>query len=436
MKTRMRLAPQMPFYDGGAVAAYLEKQAAKGWMLTGAGEYLWTYSRTEPRSLRFTVAYLADASKLDVVPTDGQQTLIDYCESAGWTFAAQREKLFIFWTADPAAVPLETDETVKLQSVHESQKRRFLPCALILALVTAAEVAAIVLSLRRDPVRLLSDSVTLMMPLLWLALLAVSAEELAGYALWYARSKRSVARGGGCVTLGPGWRRLTGALCGLLWALLLFWLGLMIWQGAGLAVVTGTAQLTAALSLLWLIKYSARPGKKARRATNAVALVLCLAVAGMIAVVVLQNSPRTGATAEDLPLVVEDLTGGTPSPEDLYMLDRRVSPLMEYWRGEHHVDKSGENVQYTITRPGVSGLYQMCLDRALTPTAYETKNGGAWVKSDPAPWGAETAYELQYAGREPDGYILCWPDRVAQVYFSWTPTAEQMAVAAEKLGEA
>ena len=52
---------------------------------------------------------------------------------------------------------------------------------------------------------------------------------------------------------------------------------------------------------------------------------------------------------------------------------------------------------------------------------------------DPAPWGAEEVYQLYRAGEPSDQYLVCWPDRILEIDFGWTPTADQCALAAEKL---
>lgn len=52
-----------------------------------------------------------------------------------------------------------------------------------------------------------------------------------------------------------------------------------------------------------------------------------------------------------------------------------------------------------------------------------------------APWGAEEVFQ-RYSGAEPvNQFLLCWPDRMAEVKlpWDWRLTADQMAVIGEKL---
>lgn len=52
-----------------------------------------------------------------------------------------------------------------------------------------------------------------------------------------------------------------------------------------------------------------------------------------------------------------------------------------------------------------------------------------------APWGAEEVFQ-RYSGAEPvNQFLLCWPDRMAEVKlpWDWSLTADQMAVIGEKL---
>ena len=54
---------------------------------------------------------------------------------------------------------------------------------------------------------------------------------------------------------------------------------------------------------------------------------------------------------------------------------------------------------------------------------------------DPGSWGAREAWTLwiQDAGWEANVYLLCYPDRIVEIWFGWVPTEEQMRTAGEML---
>lgn len=52
---------------------------------------------------------------------------------------------------------------------------------------------------------------------------------------------------------------------------------------------------------------------------------------------------------------------------------------------------------------------------------------------DAAPWQAEEAYQLHWSDTTLDTYLICWPDQIVEIHFSWTPTPEQIAIVCEKL---
>ena len=52
---------------------------------------------------------------------------------------------------------------------------------------------------------------------------------------------------------------------------------------------------------------------------------------------------------------------------------------------------------------------------------------------DPAPWGAESAYQLVLGGEPESRYLLCYENRIIEIDLDWEPTAEQIAIIRQKL---
>ena len=50
------------------------------------------------------------------------------------------------------------------------------------------------------------------------------------------------------------------------------------------------------------------------------------------------------------------------------------------------------------------------------------------------PWNANKVYQLAYQDSGAlNSYLLCYDDRIIEISFDWKPTAEQMAIVADKL---
>ena len=436
-----RLAPQTLFYAGDAVAAHLEKMAARGWLLSDVGNYIWTYRRTEETHIRYAVTYFSDASEFDPGPTLGQRTFQDYCAYAGWTFAGQWGKMLIFRTADPAAPAIETDEAVKLKTIHASQMRSFVPNALLFTLLAVMQIWMQLADVGRD-MSFFADSAKLLLVLVWAVLLCYYGGSLVGYASWYLRSRRAVAQGGRCASVSRVWRRVGAVLMAVSASLVLVWLALLVWQGIGAMVLMAVAGMLVVVAAGQLVKRRLRR-KGASRSENRTATLIVIAMLCVVTTIALPlilldgglGQPNSPARA--LPLKIEDLTGAPLSDETEYRLQKRVSPLMRYssvWGCT-----PDDSLEYEIAKPLLPGLYDLCKAQALGLERYEEKeNSGYGRRAVPAAlWGADEAYERTLDGTGLNEFVLCYPDRVVKVRFSVMDlTAEQMALAAEKLREA
>ena len=96
-------------------------------------------------------------------------------------------------------------------------------------------------------------------------------------------------------------------------------------------------------------------------------------------------------------------------------------------------------LDYDITTLALPGLYDLALEHCQTERYSSWPY--RWQETDPAPWGAEAAYQLfKDTGVFQDTYslyILCWPDRIVQLNLSdLAPTPDQMAVIGETLQNA
>ena len=201
-------------YDYRGVEEHLSAMAAQGWRLEKAGVTFWKYRRAEPASLRYAVTYNAGASRFEPGPTEGEQSLEELCAAAGWEKVSDCSKMQIYSTEDPAAVPLETDEALRLENIHRCMRKSFLPgniAVLLLMLFIGRDFFLALVTW--DLYGMLKNNALLTAGVLCLAEAALQLYLLAGYFLWRRRSRRSVEEGGTCLPAG----------CGSRWASLGMW---------------------------------------------------------------------------------------------------------------------------------------------------------------------------------------------------------------------
>lgn len=444
-------------FDYRGVEAHLSKMAARGWRLEKIGPYFWTYRRAEPAQVAYAVTYLPSVSQFSPEPSADRENLEELCVAAGWEPVAEWAQMQIFANQRPDPVPLETDESVRLEVIHRSMKKNFLPwnvVGLVLALVMAGLQVKTLLT---DPYSLLS-STNLFPSFVWDLLVVLQVGNLLWYGRWLRKSRRSVAQGGACADVGPGLRRFNLVILWLVLALAaLFLVSTLLTTGVeiGLFVVC----YTAGLVLLILLVDRTRRALKRRGTARGLNIFLTLLVDVVLAVVlagvgpmvivglVSSNSGSTYYQGEhwdadpvSLPLTVEDVTG--KHYEHVRRYDNGSGSLLIRERRCQEIVLDRENqvlLGYDITTLALPGLYDLALEHCQS----EWTDDGyyAWSEADPAPWGAVAAYQLRWG----DGgswvtrpnYILCWPDRIVQLSLSdLTPTPEQMAVIGEKLQSA
>ena len=444
-------------FDYRGVEAHLSKMAARGWRLEKIGPWFWTYRRAEPAQVAYAVTYLPSVSQFSPEPSADRENLEELCAAAGWEPVAEWVQMQVFANERPDPVPLETEESVRLEVVHRSMKKNFLPWTMVVLALALVMAGLQVKTLLTDPYSLLS-STNLFPSFVWELLLVLQAGNLLWYGRWLRRSRRAVAQGGACADAGPGLRRFNLVILWLVLALAaLFLVSTLLTTGAeiGLFVVC----YTAGLVLLILLVDRTRRALKRRGTARGLNVFLTLLVDVVLAVVLVGVGPMVivglvssnsgsiyyqgehwDADPVPLPLTVEDVTG--QHYEHVRRYDIGSGSLLIRERSCRETVLDGEDLvilDYDITTLALPGLYDLALEHCQTERYSSWPY--RWQETDPAPWGAEAAYQLfKDTGVFQDTYslyILCWPDRIVQLNLSdLAPTPDQMAVIGEKLQNA
>ena len=455
MKDRRRELNLYQLFDYQGVERHLEDMAARGWRLERTGTYFWQYRRAEPAQVSYAVTYVSDGSLFNPRPTENQERLDELCAAAGWEKVGDWAQMQIFVSERPDPVPLETEDAVRIQAIHRSMKKNFLPSNFMLLALPFLWLLIAWSNFRRDKVDFFSSSTDLFLILLSLLLLVLQGVNLSAYYRWRRKSLASVARGGGCAATG-GYRRFNRIFLGVLAVIAAGFLASMaVWQRS-----------SAGVYVLWLLFYAGmvfviirtREALKRRGAPKRLNMALTLTVDAVLTVgtvslltfgilrlgwfsgegeTYLYQGQEWQTVPPDIPLTAEDLTGipydhirrWDLSNGSLFMSRHTYS---ETARQDAARGDARYHLSYTVTDTAIGQLYDLVLEETMTnddPDFWII----TWQSADPEPWGAEAVWRRYLDGAPTDTWLLCWPQRIAELELDGEPDGFQMARAGEVL---
>lgn len=453
MSTVKRTLVNVSFYDPEAIQRKLEQMAARGWMIQKVGNLFWTYTKIPPQKLRFAVTYFPGASEFDPKPSEKQLEKEELCAQDGWRLVLRWDVMQIFCTDREDAVPIDTDPVPQVDNIHRTMQKKVLVSQLVMALSVLGFLYLQLSQLWRDPADYLSDNSRLFTIPLWLMLLLMTIYELVIYFRWGRRAKEAAEHGVFLPVRSHPW--LSWAAVGLATVFLL--LSVSASSGGFLFLLSIVVVMVIPFLLAnWMLGELKGRGVS-RRVNLAVtsAAIFVLVIVGTGAVVVGAATQGWLTLGEESqPVGQYDWDGLTmhiyddPIPlevEDLVQVDARwskearlqESPLLAY--GDYRQDLlfteeiQGYEIRYEITDVKVPFLYDFVKDGFIRDNQDEVLEKYL-IPVDPAPWEAEEVYQVSWRdGVMDDTYLVCWEKRIVEIKFYWTPTQEQIQIAAERL---
>lgn len=432
MRETKRQMSLYSFYDHTGIEKHLARMAERGWLLCGLGQFLWHYRRIEPKKITFSVCYFPKATIYDPYPSERQEEFYDLCAHAGWTLAGSSGQMQVFYHQGENPTPIDTDPALEVEAIHQSAKKTVLPANFLLLGVAVLNLGLFLWRLWDNPVLTLASGGTLLALVAYTLILVNCTVELCSYFRWRGRARRAAERGEFLPTRSRVW------LQRLLLAILLpagaWCLAGMFQDGlGGLAAVSmlGVIGIIAAvLGVRKLLKGAGVSAKANLRGTLAACVVLSILFAAAIPWLVVRGlNSRPNPRPDELPLSVTDLMEMDPDHYSRWQF-RTSSPLLVLLQVSDYPRIYGEmthSLRYDVAVVKVPALYGLCRDHYLGEDS-------SYAPTDPAPWGAQEAYQYVLDGQTLEHYVLCYPHRVVEITLDWTPTAEQMAVIGERLG--
>lgn len=443
----------IPFscYDRTGMERHLEQRAAQGWLLERISNFGWYYRRIEPRQTHFTVTHYLRASQFDPEPTEEQREFHDFCLRSGWRLAASSGQMQVFYNEEPDPVPIDTEPALELERIGKMMKR-VLPFQFILLAIGFCMGGSWLWSLTHRPIDLLSSAYNLATGAIWLMLFLWCAADLFRYFTWRHRAKKAAPLGEFVPT--KGCHKLMLAMLAV--TVLSFAYLLLADRKPGFRLVM--LLMLAGYALLFLVVNGVKGYLKRRKASRAlnrgitltVDVVLAFALmVGIAAGLIWGISTGRISSIEELidpPLSVEDLTG---VEDDRYVTRRMADSTFlitqrdfyqHIYPDQRQAGEQLESLDYTIVDIHLPALYPWCVEELLHDRddwSGEMEDGQPFYYQyqaiDPAPWGAERAYQLWAGGEPATTYLICWQGRIVELDPTFALTQEQTTIAAEKL---
>lgn len=215
------------FYDTDSIAAHLSQMAEEGWALSSVGRYLWKYTAITPEKRTYGITFFPDVSAFDTEPSEAQEDFIAYCEEAGWNYVTQWQQMQIFYTTKEHPIPLETDETLRLETTHRAMRKNYLPAMAALFVILLIQLFQCVSNLQKNLPRYLTDFTQWFLLLLFFVLGIYALADCLAYLRWRKKSLAAVEAGGCCLPVGKGMRIVKK---------LYFWLVIFLFWGVFLSM--------------------------------------------------------------------------------------------------------------------------------------------------------------------------------------------------------
>lgn len=453
--------PLYSYYDRTGISKHLEEMAAKGWLLEKLGLWCWRYRRIAPQRLHFSVTYFPQASQFTPYPSPNQETFWDFCAAAGWVLAAESAQVQVFYNEDENAVPVETDSVVELKNIHHSMKKGMIGSFIALLLISLMQLGMFLHDAFSRPIDLFSDPLRLVSSGSCLPLFIALTYELIHYFHWYHKAKAAANAGFPLPELHSS-RTLTILIYILVGAELFALYASTAASRGMLLLITG---LSLYMGLMFLLSNAVRNALRHLGAkawvnilvTYGIIIALTIAMfSGMTSLIIhtnlLDDHPPVktytykGITwdvyADPIPLTIQDLVSNDYDSWST-QLHRSSSPLLTHMEATQRprMDALNEpDLEYEIVIVKADFLYNTCKrqfidwverDNDVLPQAHWNE----YRLVDATLWGAEEAYQRYNAGEACNQFLICWPDRIAEIDFDWdwSITPEMMSVAAEQL---
>lgn len=423
------------FYDRANLAAYLEEQAAQGWMLDTYCQNKMKFHRIKPGKFHFSIIYYHTPVTKNCLTTD-QSEYLEYCARTGWYLVATERRMMILASQEEHPIPIETDPQIQLENIHKSVKKQYLSYVIP---YIALGLCFFALAYAYGIIKLLTSAYPMFLLLMGIWYCTQGLPDAIGYYIW--RHKAKAAADEGVFYNKPASNALFYGITFIVFLLsaallIVFLYGISpVLNGVIFAVIAATA-----LCGLWCFVRRVFSKTSSAVCRHHITLSMTIFYIVMLTIQIICLSAQLSdfttdahgiAQAADMPLSVTQLSEANFGE---YVSRKYAEGTILLTQDEYRQEARKDNADlpelyYTITYVHADFLYNACQKDLLK----EFARHGEAVTVDASGWNADAAYQLYEHGSAQHEYLLCYDGHIVEIEFTWEPTAEQMAIVGQKL---
>lgn len=432
----------------------LELYAKKGLFLEKMGPYFWTFKKTEPQNLKYTVTYFAEGSVFNPHPTDNQQTYFDYAKAAGWDFVCEYNQMQIFCSSLENPPEFETDEKEKLENIHKCMKKSFVISQLLMLLVFALNLFLRLNSLKRNPTDFLSSKIDLATLLMFFSIILYSSYTLINYFIWYNKSKKSVDMGCSIIeNFNKPQRYFDIGYLIFLFSLVGYMFIHLLTNTAFGIIALSVVQLPLFALVFWGSITLLKRRKFSANANKIISTSLLILTGVLYLGFIFYSIPRFNFSersnkpyttvgeyrlySDKIPLTCEDLYGHIDFEYYSYEADEENTPLLHrnhYSQTRPPMKNAPPELEYSIYEPKFEFVKNIVVSDLIKLNDWSDRK---LETLDNAVFSTEKAYAFYY--ESPNGilfsgeYILVFTDKIIHIVAETPFTDEQIEIIKSKL---
>lgn len=189
-KTTLKKFMFLPVTACDAIKEELESMALKGWKLKKIG-VRYEFERIEPKKLTYTVDFFPKASVYDTEPSGGTVSYIECCRQADWELVASNGTMHIFVSENEDAIPIHTDEKLRLEAVCKSMLKTNWALWFALPLYCLLRIAMELYSFKM----LVTSNAKLCNVIMFIGIILFCLSDLFVYLYWKCKNRKRVKNG-------------------------------------------------------------------------------------------------------------------------------------------------------------------------------------------------------------------------------------------------
>lgn len=438
----------------------LEKLAAKGLLLEKCGPFLWTFRKSEPQNVTYTVTYFSEGSIFNPDISYQQQRYIDKAKATGWHHVTELNQLQIFCNHSDNPIPFEPNEKEHFDNIKKSMNKSYLPSILIMILLFMFHLYIFFDSFRFDPIVFLSDPMRLILLSISVTGLIYNLYSLLAYFIWCKRSERSIARGGGCVqNTNIVYRMIEIIFISCMLASLVCLFCYLALEESWLSIVLSIARIPICILIFWGSIKCLKKDKTSATVNKVISFTVLIianfAYSACIALLTVQfgftisddsndrtvdwpiastNSSEYILHSDDMPLTCEDLYGTIDY--DYYSYEKESDSTFFLAKSSCRQNAlpakdAPPEITYDIIEPQFDFVYYLAKNHLLDAPPWRDNMSFATI--DNTMFDTKEAYQCCYNNTPTSEYILLFEHKIIALNMEKPPTTKQISIIKEKL---